>query len=84
MIFLQGYNLQAHLQQIMTFSDDDDDDDDYSSEDDYSIESFDDSDDRDDELRKLATDGPDEGQTRTPLPTGLNNCQSLVPISGKV
>ncbi|XP_053399953.1 fibrous sheath-interacting protein 1-like [Mercenaria mercenaria] len=81
---ITGYDLRAHLQQIMRFSDDDEDDDDdmyYSSDDDESIESFDDKDDRDDELRKLALEAPEDGQTRTPLPTGMNNCQSLVPIS---
>ena len=84
-IFLQGYDLRAHLKQIMTFSDDELDDEYDSSEldDDESLESFDDKDDRDDELRKLAQEGPDDGQIRTPLPTGMNNCQSLIPISGE-
>jgi hypothetical protein len=73
----------------MMFSDDDEDDDDeYDSselddeDDDESLDSFDDTDDRDDELRKLAQDAPEDGQIRTPLPTGMNNCQSLIPISG--
>ncbi|KAL4237844.1 Fibrous sheath-interacting protein 1 [Mactra antiquata] len=82
---ITGYDLRAHLQQIMKFSDDDLDDDDddtlYSSQDEYSIESFDDKDDRDDELRRLAAESNDDGQARTPLPTGMNHCQSLVPIT---
>jgi len=78
----QGYDLRAHLQQILMFSDDDSDDEDGDYSDDYSIESFGDGDDRDDELRKLALEGPEDFHARTPQPTGSNQ-QSLVPINGR-
>jgi len=76
---LQGYDLRAHLAQILNFSDEEGEED-LSSDDDYSIESFE-NDERDDELIRVASQPPDERYSKTPLPTGVNN-QALVPISG--
>ncbi|XP_052766708.1 fibrous sheath-interacting protein 1-like isoform X2 [Mya arenaria] len=71
---VRGYDIRAHLQQLLTFSEDE------SSSDEYSLESYGDADDRDDELRKLALEGPEEGHVRTPQPTGSQHSNSLVPI----
>ncbi|KAH3847817.1 uncharacterized protein LOC127873703 [Dreissena polymorpha] len=80
---VRGYDLRAHLQQLMMFTGDDDeevDEDHVDESDDYSLESLSDADDRDAELQQLALQGPDTAHPHTPLPTSSNNAPPLVPI----
>ena len=52
------------------------------SSDEYSLESFDGGEKEIDEELKRLTGNDDQPQT--PKPTEPNNCQSLIPISGKI
>lgn len=74
---MQGYNLRAHLQEIMQFSDEME-----TSSDDDSLESFDDEDGADAELQRIVRKSQDEGRGDvTPQPTNVS-CNALVPVEG--
>ena len=79
-ICLQGYNLRAHLQRIMQFSDEMES----SSDDDYSVESFDDEG-AEAELQRIVGKDQGEGHDRniTPKPTNQTS-NALVAVEGEI
>ena len=79
-ICLQGYNLRAHLQQIMQFSDEMES----SSDDNYSVESFDDEG-AEAELQRIVGKDQGEGHDRntTPKPTNQTS-NALVAVEGEI